>query len=449
MANVTYSPIQTQSVSGTSTTTITFSSLPAGYTDLVLIGKVNGTNSNDAYLRFNGDSSNIYADCVMRGTGTGSVTSTRDTFVPGIDMGPISNVTGSDQLIIELNIFSYNNPNITKTTLLQCGNAATHAWKNIGVWRSNEAITSLSLVIRSGVWKAGTIFSLYGIEAAPATVVSSPKAVGGAVSTDGTYWYHTFRGSGVFTPSRSLTCDVLTVAGGGSGGWPYAGGGGAGGVVYSYSQAISTAQTVTVGGGAVGLYNNGNGLKGSNSQFGSLTAAVGGGGGSGDSGTNNSAGGSGGGGSAYAYASSNNAGGTATAGQGNNGGTGSANGATYSSGGGGGGSAASGGNATSTVAGNGGNGVTTYATWLNATNTGVNGFIAAGGGGGTNAGSYGTGGYGGGGDGAANGSSGGVAKEGTAAVPNTGSGGGGGAAGNAPQSPKNAGSGLVIVRYAI
>ena len=44
------------------------------------------------------------------------------------------------------------------------------------------------------------------------------KATGGTITTDGTYWFHTFTSSGTFTPTQSLTADMVVVAGGGGGG---------------------------------------------------------------------------------------------------------------------------------------------------------------------------------------------------------------------------------------
>jgi len=63
----------------------------------------------------------------------------------------------------------------------------------------------------------------------------SPKATGGTITSDATYWYHTFSANGTFTPLLSISgCEVLIVAGGGGGGYGSAasGGGGAGGLLY-------------------------------------------------------------------------------------------------------------------------------------------------------------------------------------------------------------------------
>jgi hypothetical protein len=65
---------------------------------------------------------------------------------------------------------------------------------------------------------------------------SIAKASGGTITTDGTYWYHTFTTSGTFVPYENLTADCLVIAGGGAGAatdgndTQGGGGGGAGGL---------------------------------------------------------------------------------------------------------------------------------------------------------------------------------------------------------------------------
>jgi len=276
---------------------------------------------------------------------------------------------------------------------------------------------------------------------------------GGTLSSDATYYYRTFTSNDTLSVSNnSLTADVLVVAGGGAGGNSassgfYGGGGGAGGLLSFISQSLSPSNyTVTIGAGGTYSGSNLRGNPGNNSQFHTLTAAVGGGGGGGGSDNasfieaqkNGGNGGSGGGGQSARNNSLNlggGVGGTGTPGQGNNGGNGAG---TFQSepqaGGGGGGAGGAGGNATSAAQGGaGGVGSTSFSSWGAATSTGQNvsgtRYYAGGGGGASN----GTGGAAGLGGGGAGGGSNGA--NGTA---NTGGGGGNGMLG---------GSGIIIVRY--
>ena len=115
---------------------------------------------------------------------------------------------------------------------------------------------------------------------------------GGTLTDDATYYYRTFTGSGTLGVSVSpLIADILVVAGGGGGQRFNNAGGGAGGLLGLTSQSLTVAShDVTVGAGGLGNTGAGAPTNGSNSQFGSLTAAVGGGNG------NAASGGSGGGG---------------------------------------------------------------------------------------------------------------------------------------------------------
>ena len=239
-----------------------------------------------------------------------------------------------------------------------------------------------------------------------------------------------------WTPTSTITADVLMVAGGGGGGGANGGGGGAGGLVYNASQTLSGQKTIVVGtGGAKGLtHGSTNGVvatKGNNTSFTDLETAIGGGGGSTygnnpDIGSNDN-GGSGGGGGGSGNTSSYVNGGTGTSGQGNGGG----NGIRFA-GAGGGGAGGSGGNGSSPQTGGAGGTGLNYTTTFGTT-YGDSGWFAGGGGGGQGGGQ---GGQGGGGDGG---------------MPNTEPGyngqshtGGGGGGGNVTGG--NGGSGIVVIR---
>ena len=265
-----------------------------------------------------------------------------------------------------------------------------------------------------------------------------------------------------FTPTTSITADILIVGGGGSGGGgDGGGGGGAGGFKYYSQRSLSaTGYSVTVGKGGGSLTSATTAVDGEDSTFDTLTATGGGKGGS--TSLTGSDGGSGGGGNGAA--TDNLAGGSGMANQGNDGGTSSYGfAASKKAGGGGGGASAVGGhgqNPAGTYGGPGGAGYTEGATvydWesgsgtvtfpTNFYNGSSNSAYAGGGGGGVyafpNDGSKrGIGGVGGGGDGEYCPYPSWVsAQSGT-----SGTGGGGGGSGGTGQLGRG-GSGIVIIRY--
>jgi hypothetical protein len=441
MATNTYVALATTPVT-TATPTVTFSSIPQGYTDLII--QVNGyTDGNDFIsVRFNSDSSSLYSFTNIYKDNPATSERNSGTYMNLWRLGSTS--APSEKGIHTINIMNYSNSTTYKTALVRASNASRGASPSttVGLWRSTSAITNITFAANlfdgTTNFAAGTTFTIYGIAAEP----FAAKASGGTVTFAGGYWYHAFTSSGTFTPSSNLTCDVLQIAGGGAGGGNESGGGGAGGLVYSSGNtlAISTNYTVTVGAGGATTPSGSNGYNGSNSSITggtlSIPASVGGGGGASiNTGVAGNDGGSGGGGS---YA--NTAGGVATSGQGNNGGTGynGGNGA----GGGGGGAGAVGGNSSGGSGGTGGNGgagTNAYSSWATATSTGASGYYAGGGGGGSTSVTS-SGGAGGGGGGGTN--------NGSPATINTGGGGGGAGQSSSPRDGGAGGSGIVIIRYA-
>lgn len=401
-----------------STSSITFTSIPQGYTDLVLVlGSLTFSSGGNPQIQFNGDTSTNYSNTDLYGNGS-SAGSTRNSNNNYINVGfSATNGSATEPSTVIVQVMNYSNATTYKTLLGRGNRAGGEVQANVGLWRATPAaITSMTVKVASGSM-TGTA-ALYGIANADQ---GSAKATGGMITEDSTYWYHTFTSSGAFVPKQSLTCDVLLVAGGGGGGDGNGGGGGAGGVLNLTSQALTAiSYNVTVGSG--GNYNT----NGTNSVIGALSAAIGGGGGGYGGGGPGGNGGSGGGGG-YAGAGSST-GGTGTAGpprQGYNGG--SVPNGSYAVGFGGGAGSAG----TTSAA---GDGTSTYSSWGSITNTGqnVSGVYKYAGGGNAE---YATTPPNNGGGGAGNGGNG---------IANTG--GGGGATASYGTGGKG-GSGVVIVRY--
>lgn len=446
---LTYTKISTVTVGAGGAATISFSNIPQTFTDLVVMfsGRAATGSTVSMGCSFNGDIAANYSSKELSGSGS-SVSSFSPSYSPnnGVSGADVSMSTDTANTFANsmLYISGYSSSTKYKSTSLDSvtenNGTAAYAILSAGIWNSTAPITSMSfLIYNSYSFAQYSSATLYGIG-------YQPKATGGTISSDGTYWYHAFTSTGLFTPSKNLQCDVLVVAGGGGGGTEKGGGGGAGGFVYSASKSLAngTAYNATVGAGGPATINGSNSSLTGGSL--SLTAAIGGGYGTSQNSTYSS-GGSGGGGSGYtepntAHQTGN---GTGTSGQGNNGGQGYRNSNTSFAAGGGGGAGAIGTDATSGGAGGaGGAGTSAYSSWGSVTSTGQNVsgtyYYAAGGGGGGSVSSA-NGGNGGGGNGTYTGTA-------TAGTANTGGGGGGG--GTAASSTGGAGgSGVVIIRYKI
>ena len=449
MATNTYVALASVTGDG-STSSIEFENIPQGHTDLVLRVQAKSTTGAQAwdiaYVQVGNGSVDIgsnYSWTRIRGDGS-SATSGRATNQVSWSL-PASGTDDVGSSVGILQIQNYSNTTTFKTSLGRQSATDVVAYANL--WRSTSAITNLKVYSYTGsAWTSTSTFSLYGIAS---TNAQNTMATGGILSEDDTYWYHTFLGTGSFTPSTTLTCDYLVVAGGAGGNSSSGGGGGAGGyrtsggtsgANTSAESALSltggTSYTVTVGAG--GANTGSTSSNGSNSTLHTVTSIGGGKGANRSASQLSSVGGSGGGG-----ASSGNAAyrvsAAGTAAQGLSGGLVESDGANNYTGGGGGGASSTGN--TANGGGQGGNGLNSVASWATITGTGVSGYYAGGGGGGTN-GSSPAGGNGGGGRGGTDPTSTNVFS-GTSGVANTG--GGGGSSGGTPAG--NGGSGVVIIRY--
>ena len=161
-AGNTYEAIATQTL-GSTAATITFSSIPGTYTDLVLIATGNSSTLVDTYLRFNGDStSGLYSTTRLYGTGSAAA-SDRFSSQNQILAGDFNTASNSVAII---QIANYSNATTNKTSLIRSNIASSIVFANVGLWRNTAAITSLTFSTSSGTFSVGSTFSLYGIASA-------------------------------------------------------------------------------------------------------------------------------------------------------------------------------------------------------------------------------------------------------------------------------------------
>jgi hypothetical protein len=388
------------------TNPITIANIPqTGYTDLKVVLSARTSHNNgpdDWYMTVNGDTSSVYAYKLLAGSGS-TVVNQQGSSQGGIYAGFVNWSSNQSNTFANIEIYfaNYNSSEHKAWTIdgvYENNTTAAYQYFNACRYAKTNAISSITLGAYNNPWVPGTTVSVYGIAATGTTSTIAPKATGGnRISTDGTYWYHTFLSSGYFTPIAPITCDYLVVGGGGAGapGGSSSSGAGAGGGGSSSSTLTGITNTnyaITIGAGGNGPGIGGNSSTISGSGITTITA------GGGNPERENRVGG---------------LGGTGTSGTGGTGG----NGVIGSS------------------SGNGGNGSAGNTFSISGTSTTYGG---GGGGAGRGGGSHGTGGAGGGGNAGSTGS------PGTA---NTGGGGGGTSTDNV--NGGNGGSGVVIIRYAV
>ena len=153
-----------------SANTITFSSIPQTYTDLVLVANCNngitGGTTQWTQYRLNGDSATNYSHTVLYGNGGGTGTSNRaSNYTFGI-IGYNSNSTTIPSQHIA-HFMNYANTTTYKTIVSRFSDSAQLVGSVVNLWRSTAAITSIVLYAENLTnFAAGSTFTLYAIQAA-------------------------------------------------------------------------------------------------------------------------------------------------------------------------------------------------------------------------------------------------------------------------------------------
>ena len=158
----TYEPIATTTL-GSAAASVSFSSIPATYTDLRLV-VTGGTSVSGTYawIRYNSDTASNYSTTRLDGDGSGaaSATTTNATFIRN------STSLDSNPNLVITDIFSYAGSTL-KTCLIDTAadqNGSGRVTRTVGLWRSTSAITSILFSANSGNLNAGTTATLYGIK---------------------------------------------------------------------------------------------------------------------------------------------------------------------------------------------------------------------------------------------------------------------------------------------
>jgi hypothetical protein len=170
MAN-TYQLIASNTLTGT-TATLTFSSIPATYTDLVLRVSARTARTSNATQQFrcyvNGDAgSTIYSDTYLYGDGA-TATSTRDSTINILTLGYMStnaatsNTFGSAELYFPSYTSSNNKP-LSSFSAQETNATTAYITAAAGLIRTSSAISSISLKADDS-WVSGSSFFLYGIK---------------------------------------------------------------------------------------------------------------------------------------------------------------------------------------------------------------------------------------------------------------------------------------------
>ena len=172
-AGNTYVAIATETLASAQSS-VTFSSIPSTYTDLILVCSMFPTTTatgNYGQIQVgNGsvDTGSNYSDTAMYGNTT-TTNSYRDTSQSlwWLNVAGANFQSATSPLISIINIMNYSNATTNKTALIRSGNpAGSVTYADVALWRSNSAINTVKVMISASTFAAGSTFSLYGIASA-------------------------------------------------------------------------------------------------------------------------------------------------------------------------------------------------------------------------------------------------------------------------------------------
>jgi hypothetical protein len=158
-------PIATNTLTANSGT-VTFSSIPQGYTDLILITNSKTTSGGNLTMQLNSDTGTNYSMTEVYGDGS-TAASNRNTSQTSMSIARYGNPdTANFNSVSISHIMNYANSTTYKTVLTRASNANTGQGADLTVclWRSTAAVTTIS--VSSGTFVIGSTFTLYGVKAA-------------------------------------------------------------------------------------------------------------------------------------------------------------------------------------------------------------------------------------------------------------------------------------------
>ena len=156
-----YTSIATKTVTGSTDTSIDFTSIPSTYTDLVfkVYLKSSSGGTQGLYVRLNGDSGANYSDTELSATTT-TQTSGRDTSQSGFRSIVADNTYWFQG---EMEINNYSGATVAKSFWSR-GLLKFSFYKNAtGLWTGTAAVNQVTFIIPANYFAVGSQITLYGI----------------------------------------------------------------------------------------------------------------------------------------------------------------------------------------------------------------------------------------------------------------------------------------------
>jgi hypothetical protein len=156
-----------KSILGSSQSSVSFTSIPQTYTDLVLkVSLRNTTSMGLVYFSFNSNTSNR-SSLLLFGSGSSPGSATFDNTDPRVfiqnESGYTANSFGNGEMYIP-NYAGSNYKSFSADSVQETNGTTAYSYLSAGLWSNTSAITSITLSNYSGSFDTGSSFYLYGIK---------------------------------------------------------------------------------------------------------------------------------------------------------------------------------------------------------------------------------------------------------------------------------------------
>jgi hypothetical protein len=160
MPTPTYTPLATVTL-GTAVSSVTFSSIPATYRDLILVVRPVVASAVDIRIRFNSDSGSNYSHVIMSGgpSAAESAAYTADSFRPSYNA--TAQTSGDTNNIVQ--VMDYSATDKHKTILARSNRATNGTDAIAGRWANTAGINNLFVNANGINFNSGSTFNLYGV----------------------------------------------------------------------------------------------------------------------------------------------------------------------------------------------------------------------------------------------------------------------------------------------
>jgi hypothetical protein len=149
---------------GATASSVTFSSIPATYRDLIVLADGIITSNANIQMRFNSDTGSNYPNVLMRGQSSGIQSA---TYTPTSVQLTISSVATGNRFTATAQILEYSVTDKHKNVLNRSGytnDVSSFVAEATSVsWSNTTAINNIAITTSTSSFAAGSTFSLYGV----------------------------------------------------------------------------------------------------------------------------------------------------------------------------------------------------------------------------------------------------------------------------------------------